>query len=220
MNRRLALIHFYCGVFVLSVVIPFLSGCNQTSEVKPQTERVKKLPKMQFHRPDSFPLAVERLIEIHPIIISDSPLPEPKKFQVVEVIHGSGAGAHSHYHLATHPSDHSHAHSDGHAVEESNEKNHEVQVDVITEMTDIIKWLPKIAGETDMDKDLWNSVKTESESMQTQLSGALSQATRQPEQRELIRGMENRLLSFNDSMTAIAKELKDTDRDHQELPED
>jgi hypothetical protein len=48
----------------------------------------------------------------------------------------------------------------------------------------------------------------------------LSQATRQQEQRELIRGMENRLLSFNDSMTAIAKELKDTDRDHQELPED
>ncbi|MDG2181371.1 MAG: hypothetical protein P8L78_06750 [Mariniblastus sp.] len=224
MQSRQILKQFYCGVAVLSAVVTLLAGCNQTGVDQPgaesKTARVKKLPKMKFHRPDSFPTAIARLGEIHQVIISDSPLPEPKMFQVVEVIHGSGPGAHSHYHLASAPVDHSHGHSDDHADEKSNEKNHEVNVDVITEMADIVKWLPDIAADTDMNKDSWSSVKTESESLHSKLDEALSNAADQQAQRKAIQGMEKELLAFTGVMDVIAKEVSNSDQKNQGSPEE
>ena len=217
-----ALKQICCGFVAVFSVVALMAGCNQADATKPNTEsktaRVKKLPKMKFHRPESFPVAVARLGEIHEVIISDSPLPEPKVFQVVEVIHGSGAGAHSHYHLASNPTDHGHGHD--HADEDSNEKKHEVKVDVITEMTDIVKWMPDIAGDTDMDKDLWSSVKTGSGDLQSQLSDALSKANGQQEQRKAIQAMTNKLLTFTEAMTAIANEMDDSNSGNQDSPEE
>lgn len=222
MHSRQALEQICCGVAVIFSVVALMTGCNQTDAAKPNAEsntaRVKKLPKMKFHRPESFPVAVARLGEIHEVIISENPLPEPKVFQVVEVIHGSGAGAHSHYHLASNPTDHSHGHD--HEDEESNEKKHELEVDVITEMTDIVKWMPDIAGDTDMDKDLWSSVKTESGDFQSQLSEALAKAKGQQEQRKAIQAMANKLLTFTESMEAIAKEMDDSNPGNQESQEE
>ncbi len=222
MHSRQALKQICCGFVAVFSVVALMAGCNQADATKPSTEsktaRVKKLPKMKFHRPESFPVAVARLGEIHEVIISDSPLPEPKVFQVVEVIHGSGAGAHSHYHLASNPTDHGHGHD--HADEDSNEKKHEVKVDVITEMTDIVKWMPDIAGDTDMDKDLWSSVKTGSGDLQSQLSDALSKANGQQEQRKAIQAMANKLLTFTEAMTAIANEMDDSNSGNQDSPEE
>jgi hypothetical protein len=122
--------------------------------------------------------------------------------------------------LANDSSRHKHAHSDEHAVEESNEKRHTVKVDVITEMADIVKWLPKIAGDTDMDKDSWKSVKTESGRIQSELSDALAEATSQQEQREAIRNMSNSLVVFNNSMSKVVEEMNKADQEKQDLPED
>ena len=220
MNSRQPLKRFHCGLAMIAASIALVAGCNQGSLGEPKTESVTKLPKMKFHRPNSFPVAVSRLVEIHQCILSERPLPDPKIFQVVEVIHGSGPGAHSHYHLANDSSGHKHAHSDEHAVEESNEKRHIVEVDVITEMADIIRWLPKIAGDTDMDKDFWNSVKTESGRIQSDLSGALAKATSQQGQREAIRNMGDSLVVFNDSMARVVEEMNKADHEKQDLPED
>jgi hypothetical protein len=220
MNSSESLKQCFRGVAMIAAAIALVAGCNQGVPGEPKTESINKLPKMKFHRPDSFPMAVSRLVEIHQLILSESPLPDPKVFQVVEVVHGSGPGAHSHYHLANDPSGHSHAHNDDHAVEESNEKRHEVEVDVITEMSDIIKWLPEIAGDTDMNKDLWGSVKSKSGSMQSELNGALAKATSQQEKREAIRSVGDQFVVFNDSMAEVVEELKKSDRENQELPED
>lgn len=218
MQKKQVLNQFYCVVAVVSAMLVGLAGCNQTGTAKaePANARVKKLPKLKFHRPDSFPTAVARLSEIREVINSASPLPEPKVFQVVEVIHGTGPGAHSHYHLASAPVDHSHGHDDDHAQEESNEKNHEVEVDVITEMTDIVKWMPDIAGDTDMDKDSWSSVKTESESLYSQLNETLSKATGPEEQRKAVQKMQSQLLAFTDAMEAVVAGMNNSAGDNQE----
>ncbi len=219
MQKKQVLIQFYCVVAVVSVMLAGLVGCNQTGTAKSNAEAgtasLKKLPKMKFHRPDSFPAAVARLSEIQEVINSDSALPEPKVFQVVEVIHGTGPGAHSHYHLASAPVDHSHDHDD-HAHGESNEKNHEVEVDVITEMTDIVKWMPDIAGDTDMDKDSWSSVKTESESLYSQLKEALSTAAGPEEQRKAVQKLQSKLLAFTDAMGAVVAGMDNSGEDSQE----
>lgn len=171
------------------------SGCDQSPESNSDSgdSQSAQMPKMKFHRPDDFKSAVARLSDIAQKIHSDDPLPEPLRFKVLEVIHGTGVSAHSHYYLADshddddgheehgHDDHDEHGHDehdhdehghddhdhDGHGHDdhdhhgedmESSEKLHEIEVDVFTELTDIVRWLPEIAGDSDMDKWTWDEV--------------------------------------------------------------
>ena len=131
-----------------------LTGCNGTdlSAANSSETGTKKLPKLYLHCPKEFGASITRMREIHGAISSEDALPEPIVCKVVEVVHGQGAGAHSHYHLAGQKNEHDHE-------ESSDEKTHDILVDIFTEFRDIASVLPKVASDSDMDESSWNAVK-------------------------------------------------------------
>ena len=100
---------FFLGIMAVACVgIVSFSGCEQVSDVS--KAKKKPLPKMDFHKPDSFSAAVGRIREIHDTLVSEDKLPAPITYTVKEVSHSHGDGdAHVHYHLAD---EHTHDHGD------------------------------------------------------------------------------------------------------------
>lgn len=129
------------------------TGCNKPAGET--TPAAKSLPKQYFHCPDEFEPSVKRLREIHDAVTSSNPLPEPITLKVVEIIHGEGAGAHSHYYPAGKVED------DGHHGDEltTDEKMHELEIDAFTELRDIAWVLPNVAADSDMQEKDWLAVK-------------------------------------------------------------
>ena len=156
MNRQLILI-------LLVSVLTLPTGCSSRSgSSSSDNVDAAQIPKMEFHKPESIALSAKRLREIHAHLVSSEELVPPRKFTVREVIHGKGAGAHSHYYLVdksaqgtgdAEPSDH------GHEEMESKEVIHEIEVDVLTEYIDVARWLPSVAADSEMNKDSWKRVK-------------------------------------------------------------
>ena len=130
-------------------------GCLSSNVPEANSAKAGSLPKLNFHRPKTLQVAVQRLRFIHDAVVSKQPLPDPLEFDVLEVIHGTGASAHSHYYLAGAEQE-----DDGHAGMDAEEKHHLLKVDVFTEFQDIINWLPKIAAATnEIDEQTWKAVK-------------------------------------------------------------
>ncbi|MEM7784140.1 MAG: hypothetical protein AAF623_12365 [Planctomycetota bacterium] len=130
-------------------------GCTPLDEVAPVESTTKKLPKLYVHCPDDFAPSVKRLREIYNDFESSDDLPQPSVIQVVEVIHGDGPAAHSHYYLAgSNPAD---AHLTAEAA--SDQKIHELTIDLFTEFRDIAWLLPNIAADSDMNEKNWVAVK-------------------------------------------------------------
>ena len=208
---------------ILTVGLPLLSGCNPTTGTMVADDSPKKLPKLKFHKPKSFQIAVARLDELRQIVISDEPLPPPKRFKVVESIHGTGPGAHSHYNLAKEGASQSQAdakaHGHGHDEEESSERIHDVEVDAITEMVDIVKWLPNIAGDTDMDKTNWETVKTDSAGLHAALIETFEASDSPEMKRQTLRQLDDQIIRFTKSMSSISDQLTETELTDQEPPE-
>lgn len=153
-----------------------VAGCQQAgSSDWAKDEHVKPLPKLTFHMPKTFGDAVGRLVKIHAVLNSSGQIPEPTKFKVVEVIHGTGAVAHSHFHLYRSDG----GGDDGHSHEgmERAEKLHDLEVDIFTEYVDIARWLPSIAADSNMEKSDWDRVK--------KLSGSLEELLRQSFDKQL-----------------------------------
>ena len=202
---------------MIATGIPMLSGCNPTEAKQGADAQTKKLPKLKFHKPKTFQGAVARLNELREAVVSEEALPEPKSFRVVESIHGTGPGAHSHYNLAKDSSDQSQAdaHGHGHDDEESSEKFHDVLVDPITEMMDIVKWMPDIAAETDMNKTSWETVKTESDQLHSVLEDKLKDTDKTERKRETIRTLNDELVRFANSMSTLSAELTESERNQQ-----
>ena len=150
---------FTVGLIATIFVGLLLSGCdsNPTNNAKVGSKKNSGLPKLKFHQPKTYSDAMVRLREIQEILIGDGEVPKPKQFKVLEVIHGEGAGAHSHYYLAD---GENHDHDDhGHEDMKSEEKTHDIEVDIFTEYDDIVRWLPIIAANSDMPETIWNEVK-------------------------------------------------------------
>lgn len=187
-----------CAVSVAALV--FISGCNSPVVGDSETAGEKKLPKMKFHKPKSFDVAVSRLEELHGAVMAEGDLPAPKVFDVVEVVHGTGAGAHSHYHLADEDHDH-----DGHGHVTSSEKTHEVEVDAVTELVDIVRWLPKIAGDGDMEKETWEQVKSESKKLSSELE-QIADSMALSEKRTALQKFDSQLSGFVTAMSALVAE--------------
>jgi hypothetical protein len=104
-------------------------------------------------------------------------LPAPKTFKVVEVVHGTGSAAHSHYHLAG-EEDHDHDHE-----ESEEELLHDYEVGAVTEMADIVRWLPKIAGDSDLDEQSWKDVAACSKKLEELVSSKLGDLDGEEEKR-------------------------------------
>ena len=145
------------------------TGCNssnQAEEVASETEanesKPRKLPKLSLHRPKSCDEAVSRMKELVSAIAADGSLPTPLKYKVREVIHGSGRSAHSHFYRIDENGNQTEPEDDDDHEGESSEKHHEVEVDPYTELFDIAQWLPRIAGDADIDEATWKEVRSTS----------------------------------------------------------
>ncbi len=136
-------------------------GCQNTGEEPADGE----LPKLTYHKPGDYETALARLNELTAIINSDEPLPAPKVFKVLEVIHTTGSSSHAHYYLVGEETPDEH----GPADQKSEEKFHDYEVPVLTEFYDIVRWLPSIAGGDEMDEETWEKVNTASKDFRTTL---------------------------------------------------
>lgn len=163
--RHLFFCHGWLVVFTLSCAALALPGCSNPAATGPEGDSAKpKLPKMKFHRPKTAELAVKRLRELHTAIDSDLDMPQPTSFSVLEIIHGEGKSAHSHFYLESRykPEDEDHHHEGM----KTSKKVHQVQIDALTEMKDIVSWLPNIAAGANLAEAKWNEVNSESKSME------------------------------------------------------
>ena len=188
---QIAALGFICALVLGSF------GCGSSDSEAINESSKKKLPKLKFHRPKTILAAANRLDELSKALQSDDPIPAPIKFTVIEVIHGKGVGAHSHYHLSTASSpsgsdDHEEEgheeegheeegheeegheeegheedgheeegheeddHDDGHI--QTGELTHEVEIDAFTELSDVIRWVPKIAASEGLGESDWMTV--------------------------------------------------------------
>ena len=203
-------------------LLPLLAGCPSIDETPSATVETNRLPKLSFHKPADFPAAVTRLEKIREAVLSDQPLPSPKTFRVVESIHGSGPGAHSHYHLAQ-ESDEGHSHDDAHGHShdgESSEVTHDVQVDVVTEMVDIVKWMPDIAADSDMEKGTWDQVKQASGDLHDRLTETLAQVDGPQAQREKLRELDGQVAKYLETVGSFAKQAEAPNTEPTQTPGD
>ena len=122
----------------------------------------KKLPKLNLHRPKTVEAAVVRLSSLVDSVAADGEFPSPLKYSVREVIHGTGAAAHSHYYLVDENGKQVEEDDEepGHEHIESAEKLHEVEVEPYTEMVDLAQWLPHLAADADINEETWNEVRS------------------------------------------------------------
>lgn len=165
------------AVVGLSAISVICMGCGEVSKEQSGKQEVKKIPKQKFHRPKTLAAAIIRLEGIHASLFSDEPIPEPKKFTVIEIIHGTGANAHSHFHLANPDGSHDSNMDDhgDHEKMESKEVTHQIEVDVFTELSDVIRWLPRIAAKESLDEAAWLLVNQKVKSLES-LSSELNAA--------------------------------------------
>lgn len=157
-------VKFFC-MFCIALLIgssASMTGCDNAPAETPDTDAQtanRKIPKLDFYRPDDLKLAVKRLNELHDAMTADGDLPAPLVYKVVETVHGN----HSHYNLAGDE-------YEGHHEDGEKEVLHDYEVDPFTEMVDIARWLPKTAGEGDLEKEDWNSVNKLSVKLEKQLN--------------------------------------------------
>lgn len=136
-----------------------LPGCHSHSfPTKKESPQKSKLPKFKFHRPKSVEQACQRMREIHQALVSNSEPPAPKEYSVVEIIHGEGAGAHSHFYLEAEWDPDEEDHHEGEM--KSAKRTHQVKLDVFTELLDIVNWTPKIAAAEEFSEKEWTSIKS------------------------------------------------------------
>ena len=186
-----------------------LAGCDTGTAGKSESET--KVPKLSFHKPRNFRLAVERLRELHSLLSGDEPMPAPISYTVEEVNHAHvGGHAHVHYKLVEASMD-DEAMSD---QEEDEHKNvevidsktvaHKIEVDAFTEMADIAKWLPAIVSDSDMPADQWKSVKAVSEQLGSQLESFSSADQVETQRKEF----QQRSGSFDEAIKELEKIVK------------
>lgn len=173
-----------------------VSGC--TNDAGSDQAVANKLPKLYLHCPKSFPPTVERMREVYDSILSDDALPSPITVKVVEIVHGEGPAAHSHYHLAEQKPD------DPHLDEEAaDEKTHDVQIDLFTEFRDLAYKLPKVAADGDMQEADWLAVKKTSEQFIEMFDSVISDDQSDEQMRTALQAKKNEFSSLLGDMEAL-----------------
>ena len=148
----------------LFVVATLLVGCNGNSrQADSNQKKAVSSSHPKLYKPKTFSAATQRLKQIHESLVADGDFPDPVKVEYVEVLHGQGASAHSHFYSAAsyqaNKNGHGHDdHSDGHSEVDERVKHHSMEVGLRTELADIIIWLPKIAAKSNLSEADWISV--------------------------------------------------------------
>lgn len=177
------------GCFLFGAV-----GCSQSGAQKAGGSQQTKLPKLKFHRPKSLLAVAKRLDEICTALQSEGPIPEPIQFTVIELVHGEGSGAHSHYYL-----DKSAGSSDpnveagdepdydDHGGMKSVELTHQLEIDVFTELSDVILWIPNIAAAEGLEESEWTVINKKVRALEGSMVAELKRATKAAEKKLIFR---------------------------------
>jgi len=184
---------------ILTSCLALGSGCDSgsASQTAPKDGQAKGgLPNFQFHQPKKLEVALTRIRELHDAMLAEAPLPDPSVFKVVELIHGTGSAAHSHYHLA----DESY---DGHREEDEKQKVHDYKVDAVQELTDLIGWLPRIAGKSDLSEKDWDRLRDISRAFDDKLETAFAEAKDADEKREAYKSVSDEASGYVDSIEKL-----------------
>ena len=153
------------------LMLLLFAGCNGPATSKNAVnEKPKKLPKLDFHKPESVDASVKRMNAILESICNDTALPAPARFDVVEEFHGN----HSHYYLKSKYDSAEHE-DHGHEGTESKVIHHSVDVSVFEEFIDIAKWLPAIAANEDFSKSDWDEIQKTSNELEELLAEILKE---------------------------------------------
>ena len=151
--------HGYLAVLICMLGMVFLAGCEK-KQSSAETGEAKGPPKLAFHKPRNFGLAVERIREIHKSLVGEEEMAAPISYTVVEVNHAHPGGSpHVHYELIDLETE---TPADG-AV------THSISIDAFTELNDVVKWLPNIASDSDMGPKEWKQVKEAADQLTAQL---------------------------------------------------
>ncbi len=189
--------HLACVVAALMASSLFwAAGCGDavTANGDAGQKSGSGLPNERFHRPAKLEVALPRLRQLHDAIVAEGELPAPIVIKVAELVHGTGASAHSHFHLA--------GEYDGHHEEGEEEKIHQYEVDAIQELEDIVGWLPRIAGSSDLKEKQWKRLKELSTAFESDIEAAFGSATDLQEKRKAYRSIDKK---SNDHIEAIEK---------------
>ncbi len=189
------------------VAVGLVAGCTNSDSGNTASVEKHKLPKMTFHRPEGLQNAIDRMQSIHGALIGTGELPQPTSYEVVEVIHGEGAAAHSHYYLASEYKEGMDHHDDHAEMKESIER-HQVVVDARTELNDIAGWLPEIAVLTNLDEPDWNALKDTSKSIQSLFKG-ISDDSSESEFREAWKTKSAEMETHMNKLQEIAKKASE-----------
>lgn len=169
------LFHFRAFSFS-ALLIALVCGCGTTETPSAESTVAKPVPKQRFHLPKTYPKGVARIRELFDVVSGEGELPEPISYQVREIIHGTGAAAHSHFHLLENTNNEDQVFDDdGH--ETTGEKTHTIVVDWSTELSDLALRLPKIAVGGDIDEQTWVKVRDLSSTLSEEFEALSSHST-------------------------------------------
>jgi len=171
-------------VGVTVALLCLLLGCDQSGRQPTAVKKEKPIPKQRFHLPKTYPKGVARIRELFDAANGEGNLPEPISYQVLEILHGTGAAAHSHFHLLK-DSKEQNFDDDGHV--KMGEKTHEITVEWSSELSDLAKWLPKIAVGGDMNEQNWLKVRDLSATLSSELETAFKDANDELSKRESLK---------------------------------
>ena len=183
-------------IFSSFLLLAVLSGCNNptqsTSESKPAADSG---PNLSFCRPKKLSVAIARLQEMHESLMADGDFPSPVKVDYVEVIHGTGPSGHSHYYLAAdyEAQEDGHSEHEGHHHEDEAIKHSVLEVDLRSELANIVSWLPDLAAKSDLGESDWKTVSAVSNNFKEMLAAIPSDSTD---------------AAFRDAWTGRASEIK------------
>ena len=121
------------------------------------------------------------------------------------MIHGQGASAHSHFHRADDYEAHEDGeHDDDHHHEEDEKVEHSsVEVDLRTELSDVVAWLPDIAAQSNLNEAAWTSANSTSRSL-TKIIDAIGEEATDNEFRESWRKQSKEIEPMLDGLQTLS----------------
>ena len=194
-----------CLVAVGTLLVGCDSGSRQADSNQENSAQEKRSshPKLSLHKPKTLSAAIQRLNQLHVALIGDGDFPAPIEIAYVEVIHGEGASGHSHfYSAASYDSNRNDDPHGGHHEENEKVSRHSMEVDARTELTDIARWLPKIAAKSNLDESNWNSVDSVSDRL-TEIIDAIEKDASDASFRETWKSKADQVQSMLDELQAI-----------------
>lgn len=166
------ILNFNAIAIGLTLMFAALVGCDtQTTNLESKPDKsADSQPNLSLHKPKELSSAIVRLRDIHDSLTTGDSFPAPTKIDYVEVYHGDESSGHSHYYLAADYDESGgtdeHDGFPGEEVEMEEKVSRRVfELDLRTELTDVVGWLPSIAAKSSISEAEWEQVSSVSKEL-------------------------------------------------------